>query len=325
LFSHFIHRKQSAFTLIELLVVIAIIAILAAILFPVFAQAREAARKTSCLSNTKQLGLSIMMYAQDYDETYPCNQWDGMKVGTADNAAHSADFISVDTWMWEILPYIKNRDILKCPSDPNPKSGFSGYSDDPCNINSCDCDGWAVPTPISYATNGMIIGWGSSPAGGPCTAGFGDGSWIPGSGFEVKTMAAIPSPSSTYMLGDCGQQFMEMTWINDIRAANYTRTNNKKAGRRGHRYDNNPSGAPAGASATWYLDRKVASNYRHQMGTNITYADGHAKWKNGDQIFSGAPFFDTPQEQATPVISPEGLCNRDYPGDAAGGAYCDNF
>src|SRR5579862_7266477 len=64
-------RKARAFTLIELLVVIAIIAILAAILFPVFARAREAARKTACLSNMKQLGLASQMYKQDYDETYP--------------------------------------------------------------------------------------------------------------------------------------------------------------------------------------------------------------------------------------------------------------
>src|SRR5262245_32795017 len=67
-----LHRpRRSAFTLIELLVVIAIIAIMAAILFPVFAQAREKARQVSCLSHTKQIGLAVLMYAQDYDETYP--------------------------------------------------------------------------------------------------------------------------------------------------------------------------------------------------------------------------------------------------------------
>src|ERR1700753_3672408 len=66
-----LRQGKSGFTLIELLVVIAIIAILAAILFPVFAQAREKARQISCLSNTKQIGLAVMMYVQDYDETYP--------------------------------------------------------------------------------------------------------------------------------------------------------------------------------------------------------------------------------------------------------------
>src|SRR5436305_5829833 len=68
---HRMRKQNRAFTLIELLVVIAIIAILAAILFPVFAQAREKARSISCLSNTKQLGLAVMMYVQDYDETFP--------------------------------------------------------------------------------------------------------------------------------------------------------------------------------------------------------------------------------------------------------------
>jgi len=69
--------RRSGFTLIELLVVIAIIAILAAILFPVFSQARESARKTACLSNTKQIGLAVSMYVQDYDETFFMTPWPG--------------------------------------------------------------------------------------------------------------------------------------------------------------------------------------------------------------------------------------------------------
>src|SRR3989440_9152207 len=73
--------RKDGFTLIELLVVIAIIAILEAILFPVFAQARESARQTNCLSNQKQLGTGLMMYAQDYDETLPAWPFDGKKGG----------------------------------------------------------------------------------------------------------------------------------------------------------------------------------------------------------------------------------------------------
>src|SRR5947199_4837052 len=86
--------KRKGFTLIELLVVIAIIAILAAILFPVFAQAREAARKTSCLSNEKQLALGWLMYAQDYDETFPMSAQLDPRGGQI-------------FWMSMIDPYIK--------------------------------------------------------------------------------------------------------------------------------------------------------------------------------------------------------------------------
>src|SRR5436309_10199488 len=90
--------RSASFTLIELLVVIAIIAILAAILFPVFAQARESARKTACLSNNKQLGMSVMMYTQDYDEMYPCNNWDTPPIGITDTDSHSASYPAAVTW-----------------------------------------------------------------------------------------------------------------------------------------------------------------------------------------------------------------------------------
>src|ERR1051325_514545 len=201
-------RRLRGFTLIELLVVIAIIAILAAILFPVFAQAREAARKTSCLSNTKQLGLGIMQYVQDYDETYPMNEWNGSTIGDANNETGSANYFSLVTWPWQVMPYIKNRQIFVCPSDPNPRHFMTGYDVDPCNINSC-CDGWGIPTPMSYAINDSVIGWSWTPGGGADPCGNGDGSWLAGSGLEVKSTAAVPSPASTYILGDTGQEFME--------------------------------------------------------------------------------------------------------------------
>jgi len=101
-------KRRIGFTLIELLVVIAIIAILAAILFPVFAQAREAGRKASCQSNLKQIGTAWMMYAQDYDEQTLHNTWNG------------GGFQKNRIWAQRIQPYAKNKGIAKCPSDPEP-------------------------------------------------------------------------------------------------------------------------------------------------------------------------------------------------------------
>jgi len=126
---------RTGFTLIELLVVIAIIAILAAILFPVFAKAREKARTASCQSNLKQLALSWLMYAQDYDErgaplslvnpgtgsTYfnepqspPLNDWDWQ-----------SGYGYWYSWAWMIYPYVKNVQVYKCPSNPYNNSGIN--------------------------------------------------------------------------------------------------------------------------------------------------------------------------------------------------------
>ncbi|MCC2670672.1 MAG: prepilin-type N-terminal cleavage/methylation domain [Armatimonadetes bacterium] len=102
--------RPRGFTLIELLVVIAIIAILAAILFPVFAKAREAARKTSCSSNLRQMGTALLMYTQDYDETYP-----NRRFGTA--ARPNGD--DVYSWRTVLQPYIKNNQLFTCPSNPS--------------------------------------------------------------------------------------------------------------------------------------------------------------------------------------------------------------
>ncbi len=102
--------SRRAFTLIELLVVIAIIAILAAILFPVFAQAREKARQTSCMSNLKQQGTATFMYVQDYDETFP------LAIYIGNNAGAPCTNLSYH----QLIPYQKNADMEKCPSDISP-------------------------------------------------------------------------------------------------------------------------------------------------------------------------------------------------------------
>jgi len=117
-----IRNTRSAFTLIELLVVIAIIAILAAILFPVFAKAREKARQISCLSNERQLGLGSMQYVQDNDETYAFSQ----RWGTAG-----------DGWGGRIYPYVKSTAIFSCPDDGMARNQWS-------------------PKKVSYAQNSLI-------------------------------------------------------------------------------------------------------------------------------------------------------------------------
>lgn len=104
------HPIRRAFTLLELLIVIAIIAILAAILFPVFAQAREKARQTACLSNLHQVGLATIMYAQDYDEIMPGTDFGG------EEGDPGPEYF----WGDLLQPYLKNRQILTCPSASIP-------------------------------------------------------------------------------------------------------------------------------------------------------------------------------------------------------------
>ena len=171
---------KRAFTLIELLVVIAIIAILAAILFPVFAQAREKARQTSCLSNTKQMGLATFMYIQDYDETYPPS-FGGLIV---DPRIPAADRILNPFYgACRVTPYVKNSLIFTCPSDATSKMWI-------------ELDGKAYR--FSYYWNkdtgqgthpyfNSPVGWGiASPAGGQ----------------TGRTMAEITAPADTIFLSE---------------------------------------------------------------------------------------------------------------------------
>ncbi len=137
--------RHRGFTLIELLVVIAIIAILAAILFPVFAKAREKARQTSCLNNCKQVGVAFLQYAQDYDGLMPQRD-----TGVAPNRYAWTDFL---------MPYIKNSQVFICPSENTPHAFWNTRAPTDYGYNFCDVRSTAdsqVRTPAAY---GLVFDW----------------------------------------------------------------------------------------------------------------------------------------------------------------------
>ena len=168
-------NRFRGFTLIELLVVVAIISLLAAILFPVFARARENARRASCMSNLKQLSLSVMQYTQDYDEHLP-PYWNGR--------ASTGDF-----WMSMVSPYVKNWQVFYCPSD----TGGLDSSKQPTYSQS----NYGMAGRYLAKTNvpneaGDSVGWGKP------------GCEIPkgGSGCGGIALSSVEFPSETVLLTD---------------------------------------------------------------------------------------------------------------------------
>ena len=177
--SRLITRRSRGFTLIELLVVIAIIAILAAILFPVFAQAREAARKTTCLSNEKQIGLGVLMYVQDYDEQFPNSGacwWDAISISRNFGASgfRLTNQPTPSSWRLEyqgntgpvprprgpfpfvfdqIYPYTKNNRFVTCPNHEGLEGGNPPASYD--LLNAIEIDPADLGSPI--ADNASLV------------------------------------------------------------------------------------------------------------------------------------------------------------------------
>jgi len=170
-------RTIAAFTLIELLVVIAIIAILAAILFPVFAQARESARLTQCVSNFKQIGQAVLMYVDDYDEVMPPRRaFTGN--GTQENLCV--------TWKHLILSYHKNADIFRCPT--NPAARVADQAADP---SVCPTNQQAQPRFMRGYFYYQAFFKSSFPAGSP--------GWWAGMGYRYSQ---ITHPATALVIGE---------------------------------------------------------------------------------------------------------------------------
>ena len=235
--------ERRGFTLIELLVVIAIIAILAAILFPVFAQAREKARQIACLSHAKQIGTATMMYTQDYDEMYPSAHW-------------GIYFVSIQ-------PYTKNEQLWACPSH----SGV--YSVRPCFWEGAvggACTGRVVKRVLTgWVANGDVLGgWDNS---------------LPKSMVKVDEPAGTVLMAETNVWAP-REGAMTAPPANIVQTAHMAVSPCRA---RGHVwYHRNWNVSPAGiwptglGSATDTGRNRLGAH--HNQGMNMTYVDGHAKF-----------------------------------------------
>ncbi len=241
-------RTRQGFTLIELLVVIAIIAILAAILFPVFGRARENARRSSCQSNLKQIGLGVIQYRQDYDEFFPL----------ASRPTANPFFGWADT----IQPYLKSTQIYQCPSEPNGPS---------------DLPNAAATTPVVGYTDywyNAILSWNGNGANATPFA-----TPIYGTGLNE---AALLFASSTIMAGD-GSTNGANPGSARYRSNGCGNTVNNNAGNPD--FANCPS---ATRLATIGGLGGLGVQVRHLGGVNLAFTDGHVKWYRGDNESSTA-------------------------------------
>lgn len=244
-------RPGKGFTLIELLVVIAIIAILAAILFPVFAKAREKARQTACLSNMKQLAMATAMYASDWDEYYPLvpGRLTGVNIdlGPPCNVREGNSAIQVPSL---VMPYVRNVGLFACPSWSTTKTCRVEFPQPVCQWSYS----WIMGTAYHTTSKG-----GTGPGSIECDhcnrlcSSAGNQSAFD----DIFTcrMAEVKAPAHCIML---------VEFKSDTARRSCAGSNDEDAGESGHAY----------------VERTLANPdlQTHNNGNNYAFCDGHAKW-----------------------------------------------
>jgi prepilin-type N-terminal cleavage/methylation domain-containing protein len=250
-------KNQRGFTLIELLVVIAIIAILAAILFPVFARARAAARQSSCTSNVRQLTLGMNMYSQDYDETYPQWKWDLHYKDSGTPTANNATTV----WWNAIYPYVKNTQIFTCPDTnyhfTNRQDGHWGWFD--------------------FSSDARILGSGINPAFVDISISYGSNEPVT---YDHPKLASLKHPSETLLISDMETSLTGWECWDCFDPNNPNKPENKYRLRR-VAYGNGSNKGYFWTDPSWTgpFDPLWEDDARHGRGQIIGYADGHAKFR----------------------------------------------
>jgi prepilin-type N-terminal cleavage/methylation domain-containing protein/prepilin-type processing-associated H-X9-DG protein len=252
-----IRRLRRGFTLIELLVVIAIIAILAAILFPVFAQARAKARAISCVSNLKQLGMGMLMYAQDYDEVFPQWKWDqSYNGGSPPPGARTNDATTL--WWVAIFPYVKNAGVYTCPDAfyrlKTYEDGHWGWFTVPRNNNTANIPQPLVEISVSYG------------ALEPMT-------------YDHPQLAGLQRPAETLLVSDMATSLTGWECWDCYRPNSPGRVENNYRLRRAA-YPNGTSKGYFWTDPSWQgpFNPEWDNDGRHNRGNNVAYADGHVRW-----------------------------------------------
>ncbi len=252
-----IGRKSSAFTLIELLVVIAIIAILAAILFPVLAQAREAAKKTTCLMNLKQVGLATVMYTHDQNDSHPA--WAALSPPI--NGGNTS-FVSPDI---QVMPYVKNDRIWTCPSDSAKRLPPTSviFQDGKWRTRAIKRSYQYVGNLHTKEKNGIDRNTG-------VTTWIGPGDWV----YRGRNNSELSEPASTVSWVEVWPLDVNDPYVGGIWGSGFINCNTSKlAGRKV------PSTAPGDASPvpacnTDYAKRPTPG---HGGNAHYVYTDGHVK------------------------------------------------